>query len=205
MSKGDYPYPEDEFDRRTRSAGRGGGPREFVPRGVHRAPRSPWHRVWPFLVTIVVVPVLAYAGVTYLADSDRLELPGSDQSAPVESPGPDATAEAPATPAPEETTPEATTAPPAGPVQSTAVTVLNGTGRSGLAATKANALKAAGWTAVTPDNYKGTRTTSVVLYATPELQVTAQAVADALGVATIEQSDDAKGAIVVALLKDYKD
>ena len=195
MSQARYPYPRDEFDVAETSGG---------PRGAHRAPRTLWARWWPFVVTIVVFPLLAYGLVTNLSDwtSGRSPLdaildPSASEpaSAPEETGAP--TTEEPAV----EPTPEA----PA-PVVDLArpVQVLNATSTAGLAAGAAEAVGAAGFTDVTADNYPDAAGASAVFYPTEADVATAQAVAAALGITQVTLAPDrAPDGIVAVLASDY--
>ncbi|GAB2467670.1 LytR C-terminal domain-containing protein [Xylanimonas ulmi] len=58
MTRSQYAYPPDEFDVR--------GP-DDAPVGVHRAPRSRWRGVWPFLLVAVVAVAVAVGGVMFLS------------------------------------------------------------------------------------------------------------------------------------------
>ena len=186
MSKADYPYPEDEFDAISPDA----------PTGVHRAPRSTWSKWWPFLVVLVVVPVLAWGAVTFLSRTGNLPgdasqpqggSSGEVQDPPADDPATDG-AEDPAadggeeqpTPAPEETV----EAPQ--PVLTTPVRVLNGARVAGLAADVAGQLESAGFTAVTPDNATGSLPgQSTVFIASEDLRATGDLVASTVNVPTI--------------------
>jgi hypothetical protein len=185
VTKGDYPYPADEFDTVERGA---------VPRGVHRATRSVWKRVWPFLLVIVLFPALAYGAVTYWS-SERSSVPTATGS----STGGVVVEETPAaTPA---ETPVETPAPVVD--LATPVVVFNATSTSGLAGTAAGLLTDAGWVTVTSDNYTGTAVdTSIVQYGTADLEVSAQAAADALGITAITLDPSVDG-IAVVLAADY--
>ncbi len=204
MSKADYPYPEDEFDAISPDA----------PTGVHRAPRSAWSRWWPFVVVLLVVPVLAYGTVEYLSRSGDLPLAGGTSAqAPQEPAGDDGgegEGEAPPTedgaePAPdtEEPAPDPATEAPQ-PVLSTPVAVLNGARVSGLAGRVADQLEAAGFTDVTPDNASTSLPArSTVYIASEDLRTTAELVASTVGVTTIEVAPDrAAGGIAVLLVSD---
>ncbi|HEY0215804.1 MAG TPA: LytR C-terminal domain-containing protein [Cellulomonas sp.] len=206
MSKGSYPYPEDEFDA---------APAQDTPIGVHRAPRSWWSRWWPFVTVLVVVPALTVGFVLWASSWDGdLTLPGAstaqDEETTATDPATDAAtdtatdpaAEAPAT----EETPATEEAPAVvEPDLATAVSVLNAARVSGLAAGVASDLEDAGFTAVTTGNTTASgRTTTTVYYASADLQVTAQKVADTLGITTVtESADDAGDAITVLLLSDF--
>ncbi|WP_196250727.1 LytR C-terminal domain-containing protein [Cellulomonas sp. JZ18] len=198
MSKADYPYPDDEFDVVPPDG----------PRGVHRAPRSAWSRWWPFLVVLLVVPVLAYGAVAYLSRTGELPVVGggtppvTEESPAAEDPAaPDPGAEAPATEEPPaaETTPPAPPAP--SPVLSTPVEVLNGARVSGLAGRVADDLRAAGFTSVTPDNATtGLPRQSTVYMASEDLRATAELVASTSGVPTIAVDPQRAGTGIVVLL-----
>lgn len=202
MSKADYPYPDDEFDAVTPDG----------PRGVHRAPRSAWSRWWPFLVVLLVVPVLAYGVVAYLSRTGDLPVVGGG-SAPAAEESPaaeDPAAQDPAAedPAAGEAPAAETTAPPevpaATPVLTTPVEVLNGARVSGLAGRVADELRGAGFTDVTPDNAtEDLPDESTVYVASEDLRPTAELVGSTTGVTTVEVDPDRAGVgIVVVLVTD---
>ncbi|MSS83368.1 LytR family transcriptional regulator [Actinomycetaceae bacterium WB03_NA08] len=68
-------YPTDEFDN----------PPSDGPVGVHRKPASPWRPVIPFLVILLVVPLLAWGFSEFLMwgskDKPAVSAPQSQQSA----------------------------------------------------------------------------------------------------------------------------
>ena len=192
MTKGEYAYPPDEFDTVERGS---------VPRGVHRATRSVWKRVWPFLLVIVLFPAIAYGAVTYWS-SERNGTPTatsspSDVVVPQETP-----AETPVE-APVETPVETPAAPVATADLATPVVVFNATTTGGLAASAAAVLTDAGWEEVTTDNFAGTESISTVRFASAELEVTAQAAADKLGITAIEL-DETVTDVEVILAEDYE-
>jgi len=201
VSKGSYPYPEDEFDVPDDHGG---------PRGVHRAPRSGWSKLWPFLVVIVVLPALAYGLVTWFFNSGgsipeglggtSTTLPEDPTDTSTETTAPDGT-----TPAVTPTTPPTAEAPPAPAADFTLpVAVQNAAKISGLAAKKAKVLTDGGFTKVTPSNSAGTGVTdSTVFYATDAQKVTADAVAKLLSITKVTQSStQAKNGITVVLKSD---
>lgn len=201
MKAGDYPYPADEFDA---ADARGG------PRGVHRTPRSRRSRWLPFVVVLVLFPLLAYGVVTWLSDWQGLggtqEEPtgttdGGDEAA-AEDPATDPATTDPATEVPEQ--PEA----PPPPVADVAapVAVYNSTSTSGLAGGAAGRLEDAGFTSVTPDDWDGEDPdASVVFYATAADVATAQLVASTLGIAAVqEDAAQAPQGVVVVLADDYE-
>ncbi|MFB9956017.1 LytR C-terminal domain-containing protein [Cellulomonas denverensis] len=210
MTKGNYPYPEDEFDA---------APGSDTPIGVHRAPRSWWSRWWPFVVVIVVVPVLTVGAVLWTSSWDGLGT-NDDQAGveltddPASTEGDDAATD----PAAEDTgdgtqeggedataeDPPVTEEPPAVDYAQS-IDVLNAARRNGLAADVACQLEEAGFTTVTAGNGDATAAdVTTVFYASPELATTAQAVADALGIATVQESAaDAGSGIAVLLRTDF--
>ncbi|WP_024285683.1 LytR C-terminal domain-containing protein [Cellulomonas sp. KRMCY2] len=202
MRPGEHPDAVDEFDEVDASGG---------PRGAHRAPRSWWSRWWPFVTVLVVFPVLAYGLVTWLSDWDGLsgvELPSFSQSEDdTQEPSAGATATETATAAPVET-PAVTQEPTPEPVADLTrpVSVLNATSRAGLAGGASDRLEAAGFTAATADNWDGDDLeTSVVYYPAAADVATAQAVAAALGIATVqEDAAQAPDGLVVVLAADYE-
>jgi hypothetical protein len=182
VSKADYGYPDDEFDA---AAG------HDVPRGVHREPRSGWSRWWPFVVVIILAPVLAYGAVALVTHerggSGGGQAAVDDGSDSGDGTTPTGTA---TTPAPDTTSP--TSVPTQTPTSTgsfqpaTPVSILNAAKIQGLAARAQTKLKGAGFTAVTTGNATGTAPkTSTVYYAKPELEATARKAADALKVSTV--------------------
>lgn len=160
--------------------------------------------MWPFLLVIVLFPAIAWGVVTLLTGTggDTGLAGGSGLPSVAASDTPTvapttATSTAPAT------TPPATT--PAAPDLHTAVTVLNATKTSGLAAKGEAALKTAGFTSITTGNYTGTApTTSTVYYATAKLEATARAAATALKISTVTLDPAKAGTTIsVVLTKDY--
>ncbi len=60
MSKRKTSYPPDEFDIQS----------DAVPRsGVHRASRSAWSQIWPYLVALIVAAALGLGSIYYLMQS----------------------------------------------------------------------------------------------------------------------------------------
>jgi len=211
VTRAEYPYPADEFDAVDPSQG---------PRGSHRAPRSAWSAVWPFLAALAVAVALGLVVVDLVwgDDAPTPSAQGTSQTlVPQDTPTPDTAtqdgtpeepATAPTTPAPVVTTtaPAPVEEPPAPePDLDAPVSVVNSTSVTGLAARAADRLEDAGWTEVVAGNYRGgTLASSTVLYAGPDLEVSARAVADVLGITAVElaESDDAEG-IQVVLERDF--
>jgi len=205
VTQGEYPYPPDEFDAVDPSTG---------PRGAHRRPRSRWATLGPYLAALVVSAAVAYVVIGFLWD-ERGDAPSAQPTAGVsepaadpQAPGTDASPPTGAEPTgPEATgTPGPTTgAPLAEPDLATPVIVLNSTSVSGLASEAAAELEDAGWTAVRSGNFPGgTLPESTVRYASADLEPSARAVADALGIAAVELADpDATDSIEVVLEADF--
>lgn len=199
MSKAAYPYPADEFDA---------PPDPGSPRGVHRSPRSAWSRWWPFLLVIVLVPVLAWGAVTWMSNHGGLpnlavpgvtDAPSESGSAPA-SAGPSGAA-TPSTPAA-----PASSAPAAPPASSgsavdkaVAIKVLNASGVSGAASTAATKLTKAGFTSVSTGNSATTKQ-SAVYYGTATQQATAALAASTLGISTVTQSSAQAGTGITVVL-----
>lgn len=184
MSKSGYQYAPDEFDQPAPHG---------APAGVHRTQRSGWRKTWPFLLVMVIFAGLALGGFYFWlnrpASTPSASQPSS--SAPVDPGTADAGAgETPqesesAAPSPAETPePVPSASEGAGTVNKAAtIRVLNGAGIQGLAAKGADVLKAAGYTAVTADDYKkNDLTVNTVYYKTPEMEATALDVATQLGI-----------------------
>lgn len=202
MSKASYPHPTDEFDAADDHEG---------PRGVHRSPRTTWSKLWPFLVVLVVFPALAYGLVTWISNSDTglsgaisgLGATGTTEPTGGSTDGATDTAAPPAA-TPTSDAPVAPAAPAAD--LTTPVGVLNAANVSGLAATQSKKLEAGGFTKVTATNGTGAGVkTTTVFYATEAQKVTADAVAQLLGITTVTMSPtQAKSGITVVLLPGFK-
>jgi hypothetical protein len=170
--------------------------------------------VWPFLIALVVSGALAFAVVALVWDDRAPESTTTDVvAAPEAEETPAPTGE----PAPTTTEPEATeppTTPPAvetppppapEPDLGTPVTVFNSTSVQGLAADAAGQLEDAGWSEVESGNYPGgTLPASTVFYGTAELEVSARAVAEVLGIDAVQLAEsDATDGIEVVLERDF--
>lgn len=200
-------YPKDEFD----VAG------EDMPVGMHRPLPSRWRSVWPFLAVLVIAPLLGWGVSTFFTSgipdssasgalpatsteeqSSVEQPPAADtqgtQSAPAQDPANDSGAQSVQTDAPP-SAPE--------PVKYGAiVSVLNGTGRSGWAATNADKLTSGGFTSVNAANaVDWASTVSVVYYRDASFETTAKQVAELLEISDVRQSSDVGEADIVALLK----
>lgn len=197
-------YPEDEFDRAAKDRG---------PKGVHRPAEKMSRKVLPWIVVIVAAPLLAWGAIELIGggDSDSPTAAATtSSSAQTESVEPttesvEPTTEAATTPAEQTESVEPTTVEPE-IAYATPVSVLNGAGVSGLAGRVTETLTAAGFTQVTAGNYQAAApTVTEVFYRTAELQDTAQAIADQLGITTVSQLDSASNDIVVVLRSDFSE
>jgi cytoskeletal protein RodZ len=195
-------------------------PLEPSRRGAHRARMSPLVASLPIIAVVVVVVaaiVMAWAlfggsllnhGTTVADNTVKgTSVPSGQSSA---NPGHSAsTSAAPKTTAPKTTAPSASasSAPPAGGTVDKAitVTVLNPTGRSGLARRAATALQGKGWTKATASFNKTTLRPTTIYYATNADHATAQALQADLGVGQVLKSATKAGnGITVVLGNDYQ-
>ncbi|QWW20747.1 LytR C-terminal domain-containing protein [Schaalia sp. 19OD2882] len=189
-----------------------------MPVGMHRPMPSRWKAVWPFLAVLVVAPLLGWAVSGFLinrgADSQSGSSAATQQSAPSDlvASGPQSAPEVPqSAPAPAPApTPEVPQSRPTETPQSTpppvkndaVISVLNGTGRQGLAAENAHKLTDGGFTAVRAANDDGWQAeTSTVYYRDASLEATAKQVASLLGIDRVKESSDVGDQDIVALLK----
>lgn len=201
MAKQDYPFPEDEFD--VLGADR-------VPRGVHRTPQPRWRALLPFVVVLILAPMLAYLGVSYLAN---LGSSSSSSAAATASPTPSETV-AEETPAAEETPTEETpteepvetpTPEPVDLQRDAAIFVLNGAGIDGLGADAVARLESDGFTTVSALNYsRSAPTASTVYYNNADLAATAGQVAEVLGVENVLELESATDSIAVVLREELQ-
>ncbi|PFG20525.1 LytR C-terminal domain-containing protein [Serinibacter salmoneus] len=201
MASDDYPYPEDEFDRRGR---------ERSPQAVHRAPRPWWAVWWPLIAVVIAAPVLAIVLVNIATNGgdSSASTTTSQESVATESAEGEATegtddaeaeqgeqtdgeagegeateAETTAEPTEEETTEPEVTLDFALPVR-----VLNGSGVAGAAGASQEQLVAAGWTNVTAGNYESAQPqVSTVFYANAEMLEEAEAIAAELGIGPVSE------------------
>ena len=206
MSKKTSRYPADEFDAVTG---------DDVPAGVHRAPQSRWSRTWPYLAVMVGCSLLAVGAVyvVYYADDERPPVTAGPTTAPDAAATEDPAAETPATdvpvepPAetPVEPTVDPTTEPAVEPADvDTAVRVLNGTGRSGVAAGAAGDLEDEGWTDITAATYEGNPVDdSVVYFKSAAFEAEATEVARILGISDVLEAPSLVGPVSAVLAGDF--
>ena len=207
-------YPPDEFDR----AG------EDMPLGMHRAKPSKWRAVIPFLVILIVVPLLGWAASQYLTSRGNSEQSGADTVVTVQqsaaqsgtesndsvvvtqpSQGSQSGGETSATQAPTPSPSPTETSQEQEVDMNVKIGVLNGTGQNGYAAEKAAILNQAGFPGTEAANANGWLTeVSTVYYGDPALKASAQKIADTLGIERVAQDQDSVGTTtydVVVVLK----
>ena len=201
-----YPYPRDEFDNVDQTN---------RPKEVHAARRSTWSKVWPFIVVIVVVPLIAFGVVKYLSSWNDANVGGDEDS---EAPPTlvQTMTDAPATPDPAGSAEGADEATPAStevantlkpPDRALAVVILNAKGEQGLAAKAMTLLEVDWWTNVSVADYDGQATDglSAVYYAKNAQKASAQVVAGILQIDEIkkDKAQTNNGAITAVLRADY--
>ena len=177
-------YPPDEFDEIAKHGG---------PVGVHRAPRPWWSRLVAPVIVFLIAGGVAFAIASYLWSRD-VKTPDEPTPTVTESveetvtPSPTSSASPSVTPSP---TP--TSAPTQEVNFDAKVTVLNGSGITGLAAESQSVLKKGGFTSVGADNLAGAKpSANVVVYVSDDLEATAQEVAKQLGISDIQQGTPEK-------------
>lgn len=195
-------YEEDEFDLAARERG---------PRGVHRPVQPRWKRLLPYIVALILAPILAFAAISLLNRDAGTEDPAAAPTPAVT----EAAADPTATVAPAEPAEPSEAAAPAEPTEETptpdirydtTVVVLNGVGVPGIAGRGAERLAAAGFTSTQADNYtSAVPENSTVYYASPDLADTAAAVGQTLGITAIVEDAEATSAIAVVLRGDYQE
>ena len=202
-------FPPDDFDLDATLDG---------PSGVHRAPVSAWSKLWPWLTVFVCFALLGVlvaklaAQVTDPEDWPTFVQPEASQS-PTETPEP-----APSTdPEPDEqptespvVTPEPTQEPEPEPEPepdfAAEIEVLNAAGITGLAAFASDQLTDVGFTTVAAGNHQGPAVSAdTVFYGSEDLAVTAELVAETLGLGAPQlAADRAPTGIVVVLVSDIR-
>ena len=189
-----------------------------MPVGMHRPQPSKWKSVLPFLLVLIIVPLLGWGasqlltsrGVVSQESGASSVQSGSEQSGSQEgTPADEGEQSGPATttpttePAPTPTPSESET--PAAEVDyNVAISVLNGTGTQGFAASQSSLLNEAGFagtSAANADNWQAA--SSTVYYSDPALEASAQEIARVLGIGAVATTDaaDLGSADVVVLLR----
>ncbi|MDO5034592.1 MAG: LytR C-terminal domain-containing protein [Actinomycetaceae bacterium] len=195
-------YPEDEFDQ----AGQTG------PAGLHRQAPSRWKTVLPFLLVLIIVPVLAWGAVSFITNRGG----GLQEPAPTAAPEQTTvTTEATTEPTTEEVTEapteevtEATEEPTErdeGVSKQVVIQVLNGTNINGLAAEAVATLQNDGYQYVTAANASGWLTEATTIYYAPGTRDGAEAIGALLGIYNYsENTTDLGEADYIIILKgDY--
>ncbi len=201
-------YPKDEFDR----AG------EDMPVGMHRPQPSKWKSVIPFLAILVVVPLLGWGASILLTSRGNDSTSAESDSSPVissqsseaqgtasEVPQSEAASES-ATPSESaSSTPEASESVSSSAVDyNVKISVLNGTGTTGYAASEAQKLNTAGFAGTSAANATGWASqSSAVYYSDPDTKSSAEEIARVLDIATVATADDSDlgSADIVVLLR----
>jgi LytR cell envelope-related transcriptional attenuator len=175
--------------------------------GAHRPRRSAWPAAGALLLLVAVAAVVL--GVRALGGdglpSASSTSPGTSAAAAsaVASPSPSPAASP--TPAPTSAGDDPTTDPAADVDRSAPVTVLNATGRAGLATGVAATLRSAGWSVASTGNYRQDPPPTTVYYPGAELRATARAISEDLpGVQRVVRSARFGDAVVTVVLgADY--
>ena len=173
-------YPADEFEN----------PEDLGPVGAHRKPRSRWRPVVPFLLVLVLAPLLAWA-VTALMQRNQdapepQSAPESAQSAVVEP-----AQSAPVVPEEPQSEPEPAPEPEPEPEpepqvdRAAGVLILNASGRGGYAGQMQGTLSGDGFTAVSVGNGQGAAAENTVFYSSEDQVATANQVAAVLGITAV--------------------
>lgn len=174
-------------------------------RGAHRPPGAGSSVVVPWvLATIAIIAIVAAVGSWFSGPvpggNTVTAAPSSSASTGTVRPSPTGSA----SPAPTSSPP---TSAPAGAVdRRQSITVLNGTGRAGLAGAAASRLRAAGWTIRATGNSRRGDGATTVYYGRPRLRAAAAAVAADLGggAAVRESADFGATRITVVLGPDFQ-
>lgn len=216
----DESYAEDVFDNPPQG-----------PVGVHRGNRSVAARLVPFLIVIVVAAVAGLTVWAVMSGEGAKVMPWksaatSSQTAPAskssksskssasESPSASASQSASASASESESasaSPSDSQSPSTSPSQSqtpaaaanltTQVRVVNGTKKTGYAATQASVLQKAGYTNVVAANPSGSLPAGSVVWYQNEADVaTAQDVAAKLGISNVRQVSNLSAPVVVVLM-----
>lgn len=192
-----------------------------VRRGAHRARPRPLTSLMPVLLVALAVVAVSFGAVTLLDGSPpRRAVPGPAEigtssptgpaTSPTVDPATDDATDAATGPATDSETTVPTTDPttePETPVDTGALlAVLNATNTSGLAGGATARLREQGWTVVSTDNFRDgdAPEATTVYFASEELAATAEAVAQDLGGAQVEESTDLPADVTVVLGEDYE-
>ncbi|MCS4484770.1 LytR C-terminal domain-containing protein [Gleimia sp. 6138-11-ORH1] len=215
-------YPEDEFDEAGKQ----------YPVGAYREAPSKWKAVLPFLLVLLLAPLLAWAAVSLLtsgsqnqanqsatnpsasqksgqtaektAEQKAAEEKAAADKAAADKAAADKAAEEKAAAEKEAAEKAAAEKAAAEVKKDTAVVVLNGTNVNGLAGGAVTKLQAAGFSNLRPDNAQGWQTQVSTVYFQAGNESTAKAVGEALGISNVVESADSIEAVTVVLKNDYQ-
>ncbi|PWJ49035.1 LytR cell envelope-related transcriptional attenuator [Quadrisphaera granulorum] len=190
------PYPRDDFDAVT--------PPRDGRRGAHRAaPRRSGGALAPVVIVLVVAAALGAGWMAWTTTSNPASAGPKVEASAAPAAGADQPADDASAPS-TASSPSDPSAPSdaATPDRSTPVVVLNGTGTQGLAAKRAEALKADGWTVASTGNATAAQRSAhqgiTVLHPTEELQGAAEALAAEIGgTAVLDPKAEARSLTVV--------
>ncbi len=195
-------YPHDEFDDASSDG----------PQGVHRKPKSPWKTVLPFLLVLLIVPLLAWGATALIRGGEKEQIVVVDEEVSQSEEVPQSEAEAIA-PLPEEgptglpedsdsSTEEVVEEAPAAEVYyDAAIVVLNASGIAGLAGTNTDILIQAGFVNAWAGNADSSATPeNTVYYQSQDYYATAAKVGELLGIANLVENADAVGSSAIAVL-----
>ena len=203
------PYPEDEFDEAGKT----------TTAGLHRQRPSQWRTVLPFLIVLIIVPLLAWGAATAFTSHRSTSAQNQPEQtvvhtvevdptgAPIESQGQTQDADANATPT-QQATQEASPTPTAEAIAHDAtIQVLNGTGRTGLAGSVVETLQEKDYTALTAANADGWLTEVTTIYYRQGMDATAEDLAKILGIDMRQENSDAVGDadVVIVLKGDFQE
>lgn len=197
-----HQYPEDEFDEAAKN----------FPVGVHRQKPSQWKSVLPFLLVLIIVPLLAW-GAAYVFTHRSSDGPSVEAS-----PSPESTASSEATSEPsDEPTEEASEEPSEAPTEEPSeepseeapeinkaaeIQVLNGTNVNGLAGRVSETLTSNEYSSVEAGNATGWSTAQTTIYFKPGLEADAAELGRLLGIDLWkENSSDLGNADIIIVLK----
>ncbi|MDO5721839.1 MAG: LytR C-terminal domain-containing protein [Actinomycetaceae bacterium] len=198
-----HEYPEDEFDEAGKDA----------PAGVHRQPQSQWKAVLPFLVVLVVAPLLAWGAATFYTSQRGTVEPAVKETPVATSESETATTDAGAstaapTSAPTQAATQDATATPTAETDRAAdkIEVLNGTGTSGLAAEVAERIKTLGYENVDANNAEGWASNESAVYYHAGKEKAAEEIAQLLSIDMRQENSEVVGdkAVIVLLRPDFE-
>ncbi len=193
-------YPKDEFDFAAEERG---------PKGAHRRVDSGPSRFLPFVLVLILGPLLAWGIVSVLSrdgDEGAVVSPSPTETSQASDPTDDGTATS--TPPIGETDASAAEptedSVPENVIFDAGVSVLNGSSVQGLALTVAETLTNANFTDVYAGNYLSSQpTVSYVYFQREDLRASAQHIADLLGIEPIDVLPEASNEIVVVIRGDF--